>query len=433
MILQNSPGTDSFVRVDTGPVASSQGIITTQQDTVSVDLLQDTLQVHGNVSLPDTIISRGLQGTTIHDTTGTVPQDTILPPIADTTEQDTILPPIADTTGQDAILPPIADTTGQDLIRQPLITGQEEHIDVRSQPHSPPPAEQGSLLIYDQSWYLENDAGSCNWTQPLSLTPEKDRTVNYPDRPVFIETGPSIQSNSSGAYSEYISMNGAGPTNSEAIQLSGPWVPVMVILSFLLLTWIKLIYVQFLTPVIVSAFNFKQSSKLFYEKNAPATNAFIILHLIFAINGGLFFLFVARHYNLRMPDYGPVILFLISSASLVALFGLKSFALSTLGYLFDKQKLFSEYNHNISLYKKVYGLVLLPVIVGLLYAGEQLLVPLILGGLIMGIIFYLLQLIRGLEIIIRKEFSLFYLILYLCAFEILPILVLYRLFLVMLA
>ena len=418
MILQNSPGTDSFVRVDTGPVASSQGIITTQQDTVSVDLLQDTLQVLGNVSLPDTIISRGLQGTTIHDTTGTVPQDTILQPIADTTE----------TGPQDTILPPIADTTGQDLIRQPLVTGQEVHIDVRSQPPSPPTDEKDSLYIYDPSWYLENESGPSNWNHRFSLTSEKDRTVNYPDRPVFIETGPSIQNNSSGAYNEYISMNGAGHTNSEAIQLSGPWVPVMVILSFLLLTWIKLIYVQFLTPVIVSAFNFKQSSKLFYEKNAPATNAFIILHLIFAINGGLFFLFVARHYNLRMPDYGPVILFLISSASLVALFGLKSFALSTLGYLFDKQKLFSEYNHNISLYKKVYGLVLLPVIVGLLYAGEQLLVPLILGGLIMGIIFYLLQLIRGLEIIIRKEFSLFYLILYLCAFEILPILVLYKLF-----
>lgn len=244
---------------------------------------------------------------------------------------------------------------------------------------------------------------------------------------VFIEAGNPAAINSSDAYRTYLEAEASGNT-VDHMQYSTSWIPGLVILSLLLLAWIKLTYVQFLTPVLISTFNYKEALKLYISKNTPSQNAFVILHLIFALNGGLFLLFIARHFHLNMPDIRPAFLFLIASAFIVLLFGLKNAVLRITGYLFDSPKLFAEYSHNISLYNKILGVLLMPLIVGLLYADTVIHNTLIYTGLTMIVAFYLLQLIRGLEIIARKGFSVFYLILYLCAFEIIPIFMLYRLF-----
>jgi hypothetical protein len=284
---------------------------------------------------------------------------------------------------------------------------------------------------YDASFLMSGDSELFFFHK--SIFPSADNeTGNKPGmQPVFVQAGPSAFNNASLAYQTYLQKDtfSADLSGQEdgATQYSTAWIPVLVLTSFLLLAWIKLIYVQFLTPVLISAFNYKESVKLFHGKNAPAQNAFLILQIIFAINSGLFLLFVSGFFNLKMPDIKPSILFLISSASIVFLYTFKFGALRFLGFLFEKKKLFSEYRYNISLYNKIYGLLLLPMVIGLLYGGETLYTTIIYTGLLMGIIFYFLQLIRGLEIIVRKDFSVFYLILYLCAFEIFPILVLYKL------
>ena len=250
-------------------------------------------------------------------------------------------------------------------------------------------------------------------------------------RPVFVETLSPTAPEGSAAYETYLSSGTVAKAGAE-VRFTATWVPALVILSFLLLTWIKLIYLQFLTPVLVSTFNYKEAFKLYQSRNVPAQNAFLILHLIFAINSGLFLLYVSWHFDLDLPGLHPALIFAMASAVVVLLFALKSLFLHVAGFLFDRPKLFAEYSHNIALYNKILGLLLLPVIIGLLYGGDYLHGIFIYTGLAMGVVFYLLQLVRGVEIILKKEFSLFYLFLYLCAFEILPILVLYKLFQVLL-
>jgi len=46
----------------------------------------------------------------------------------------------------------------------------------------------------------------------------------------------------------------------------------------------------------------------------------------------------------------------------------------------------------------------------------------LLAGLVMTFIFYLFTLNRGIKILMKKQFSVFYLFLYLCTLEFLPIL-----------
>ncbi|MGF1584644.1 MAG: DUF4271 domain-containing protein [Bacteroidales bacterium] len=298
-------------------------------------------------------------------------------------------------------------------------------------PARPAPVKENEIKIipektfrYDASEFLENGR-KFDSNQYLFPSKSKDGSELSGPYTVFNQPNPSSINKANGAYIAYIQEDNESNMSFE-IHQSTIWIPALVILSLLLLAWIKLIYVQFLTPVLVSAFNYKESVKLYHGKNAPAQNAFLILNVIFAINGGLFLLFVSGFFNLDLPDIKPVLLFLGAFACLVLLYMLKSFSLKLLGFLFDKQRLFSEYSYNISLYNKIYGLLLLPLVVGILYGSDVIHDTIIYAGLALGGVFYLLQLFRGFEIIVRKDFSIFYLILYLCAFEIFPIMVIYK-------
>jgi hypothetical protein len=278
---------------------------------------------------------------------------------------------------------------------------------------------------FDSSYYLDEVRDSLPYRKNIFPVPPEKTSDNAVYRPVFIQEDYSGVNQANGSYKVYL--NSEINTISREAEYSAVWIPALLILSLLLLAWIKLIYVQFLTPVLISAFNYKESVKLFNGKNAPAQNAFLILNIIFVINGALFLLFVSGFFDLNLPDFKPGLLFIGFSVCLVLLYALKSFTLGILGFLFDQQKLISEYKYNISLYNKIFGLMLLPLIVGMLYGSEHLHVAIIYTGLAMWAAFYLLQLARGLEIIVSKDFSVFYLVLYLCAFEIFPIIVLYKL------
>ncbi len=281
---------------------------------------------------------------------------------------------------------------------------------------------------YDASHYLDAGTGITFFREHILPLRDPAHDKHAPGTAVFLETGvPNHSISAPGNYKAYLEADIEGH-HVDNIHYSYSWITGLFILSLLLLAWIKLAYVQFITPVLFSTFNYKEALKLYNSKNVPANSAFIILHLVFALNSGLFLLFISWHFNFNLPPVSPPLLFISASLLLVVLFALKSAALGVAGFLFDANKFFAEYAHNISLYNKIMGILLMPLIVGLLYADPGIHGILIRAGLGLGVVIYLLQLIRGLEILARKHFSVFYLILYLCAFEILPLCILYKLF-----
>ena len=406
-----------YLAIDQDTVMSSESEIDTVEvsaDSLAVSL-PDTLTVSSHdslaVSLPDSLPVSTL------DTISVSLPDPLL---------DTVIVEADEITGKQ-----IEEV--QDEIQQPDYSQHRDTIQQREE--ITPVSPQISNVLektykYDDSYYLNAEKQTLFFQDHLFPFPCDKEAVSQGNK-VLIETDTTGINVTSLEYKAYL-QNDMHEKFYENTYSSLAWIPAIVILSLLLLTWIKVIYVQFLSPVLVSAFNYKEATKLYHEKNAPAQNAFLILHVIFAINAGLFILFTADYFHLRIPDVSPVYFFLGSSVFIVLLFAIKFFALTLIGFLFDNSKVFSEYIHNISLYNKIYGILLLPLIVGLLYLGDYVYSELIYAGIILGGVFYLLQLVRGLEIIIKKEVSVFYLILYLCALEILPIFVLYKLFLVLL-
>ena len=72
------------------------------------------------------------------------------------------------------------------------------------------------------------------------------------------------------------------------------------------------------------------------------------------------------------------------------------------------------------------GIVLLPIISILPYVPDSIAPWVFYAGFFVIILLYILRIFRGLQISFKNRLSIFYLILYLCALEIMPTLILFK-------
>jgi len=205
------------------------------------------------------------------------------------------------------------------------------------------------------------------------------------------------------------------------------WLPGILLLSLFIFSWIKMVYQKYLVQVITSLINYQVSIRLLREKNVLFRNMALGLNFVFSLNIGLFIFFYLQYHNLNQINSSNFISVLIYSSGVVVLYYIKTFACRLIGNLFMVKEQFGEYVHNIHLYNKNIGLFLIPIVVAFPYISSNQIKPVVLYfGLAMIIGMFLMLIYRGFQIIIRNGVSTFYLILYLCAVEILPILLLIK-------
>jgi hypothetical protein len=91
-----------------------------------------------------------------------------------------------------------------------------------------------------------------------------------------------------------------------------------------------------------------------------------------------------------------------------------------------QRNLFSEYIHNTLVINKGTGIVLFPIVITARYFPFPLISLVLVAGLCILILGVIWKSIRAYQIIRRKNVVLFYLILYLCTLEFLPLLIGYK-------
>jgi hypothetical protein len=94
-----------------------------------------------------------------------------------------------------------------------------------------------------------------------------------------------------------------------------------------------------------------------------------------------------------------------------------------LGFIFEHEDETSEYLFNVRNSIRIMGLSVLPFVALIAWTPYILPVYLFTGGFMLLAILYLLLLWRGVIIFLKKHFSVFYLFLYLCTLEIIPLLI----------
>ncbi|MDE5423513.1 DUF4271 domain-containing protein [Ancylomarina sp. DW003] len=211
------------------------------------------------------------------------------------------------------------------------------------------------------------------------------------------------------------------------IGLGNDWFVGVILFSLFLLASTKFLFSKYLSKLIESIFNSHTANNLFLEKNINMVKGSVLVNLLFVVNISLFAINVMNHFSVSIDNENGFQEFLLVFVAVLCLYIGKVIVVRSLGYIFNGNNESKEYLFTTFLYNKNLGLFLFPVIIALPFIQPHAVIWLINIGLFMLLFFYILRIARGLKILFRKHVSIFYMILYLCALEIFPLLMIYKL------
>ncbi|MFZ4544403.1 MAG: DUF4271 domain-containing protein [Saprospiraceae bacterium] len=181
---------------------------------------------------------------------------------------------------------------------------------------------------------------------------------------------------------------------------------------------IKKIYQAFFNDIVLKS--------LYREKGSLNTSIYLSLYGMFIINLGIFIYLLLRHYGLliRNSDMTTLLWCILGVFSLIVA---KHIVLAILSLVFPISKEIDIYSFVILIFGILTGLVLAPANVFLAYADPEFAKLIIFGTLIFILLFYTVLSLRSL-FLARNYITVhfFHFLLYLCAIEVVPLLLLYK-------
>jgi len=140
----------------------------------------------------------------------------------------------------------------------------------------------------------------------------------------------------------------------------------------------------------------------------------------------LFVYLTIKHYGIRIGGTGAFLIWLICFGILSTAIAARHFICNITGNFSGQPEVFREYLVGIYHFYRIAGLIYMALVLLILYT--VLLTPDIyfIAGFIVAVLLYALRVFRLLLIFITRRVSIFYLILYLCALEILPVVIIVK-------
>lgn len=204
------------------------------------------------------------------------------------------------------------------------------------------------------------------------------------------------------------------------------WYVVVLLLSLSIFAWGKSLYQKYLLQIFNSVYNYQISIQLLRDRNALFRNLSIILQVLFPINVGLLIYFLIEFFQFNHVSPMPLVNIAIYSLSIFLFFRLKTFLYKFLGLVFKVEEDFNEIHHHMNVFNQSLGVILLPFIISMPFLNDSIKNIFLIGLVFVIGVFILLFFFRGFQIVSRKQVPVFFLILYLCAVEILPVVLLVK-------
>lgn len=224
-----------------------------------------------------------------------------------------------------------------------------------------------------------------------------------------------------------VSVDSLGPVlpDRSVDKRSTDWITMALFVALIVLAIVRNSYSKYLQQVFAAATSRITSMRLFGESNSNFAHASYQVDVFSYMIIALFIWQSLSAWQFKMGFSGMWLYF--SILSIVVVYSLIRFAIhSTMGHVFQLKNDALEYIFNIKIYNKVLGIILLPFVLANAYVSV---IPLrsviIVGFLVIGIV-YFLTLLRGISIFLRKYVPIYYLILYLCTLEILPLMLIWK-------
>ena len=162
------------------------------------------------------------------------------------------------------------------------------------------------------------------------------------------------------------------------------------------------------------------------EQLMQTTLPSLFLNAFYAITAGLYIDLLLQHYG-ASPINNFWLLLVYCSAGLLVIYFIKFIGLKVTGWLFNIQGAADSYIFVVFIINKVIGIFLLPFVVLLAFMqGDAYKVAMVLSWCGIGVLFIYRFLLTYTSIRNQVRFNPFHFFLYLCAFEIAPLLLIYK-------
>lgn len=204
------------------------------------------------------------------------------------------------------------------------------------------------------------------------------------------------------------------------------WFTIIVIIAVVLIASVRHSFGNYLASLFQGFVNYSTASRMFRERNVSLNQGEIRLEIFSYFVTSLFFYQIVQYFSLNLPFDG-YIKFALALGLVFLYFLLKKILYLAMGFIFENTGETSEFLYNFGNYIRITGIVALPFVLLIAWAPFPTTYPLFATGLTFISILYLILIWRGIRIFLKKQFSIFYLFLYLCTLEILPLLVVLKL------
>jgi hypothetical protein len=203
------------------------------------------------------------------------------------------------------------------------------------------------------------------------------------------------------------------------------WIIGLLIIVLVIFASIRTSYSKYLEHLFRSLFNYPTSLRMFREKNYPAVHAAYRLDIFFYIIFPVFIFQAVNYFDVNFSG-NRIQMFLWCFVVTTGFFLLKKMAYKFTGRLTELYFEMDEYLFNMDNINRVTGMVLLPVVLVIMFFPFHNAGLVVYLGIFLLTFLYLKLLYRGILILFKKQFSIFYLFLYFCTLEFMPLVLLFK-------
>ena len=197
---------------------------------------------------------------------------------------------------------------------------------------------------------------------------------------------------------------------------------IVLIIIILLFAWINLYYKKSISTYLQGMYNYSVTQRLFSQNSILLRRINIATFILFILNASLFITLFINLFNLNSLEVSSTIIFISLILLLIVFYSLKILLYKILGNVFGISKKIDEFYFGTFVYNKVFGIILMPINIILPFINPEIALFLLEFTVILASILFVTKLLRGVMTAISLKFPIVYLILYLCALEILPLL-----------
>lgn len=205
---------------------------------------------------------------------------------------------------------------------------------------------------------------------------------------------------------------------------SESWITLFLFFQFFIYAYVFVRSGKFWAESIKELFQVKERSSLFVDSSMKDPRQNLSLSFLSGINLGLFlYIFISSKFIYFDDKSTTIFLFM---AVVVFFFILKFLSYHFLGFVFfGRNSTVSSFKNSLFTMLSLLGFVLYFINIFLIYAPDQIKIFLFFLGFLSYLLFVFFKAYRLLNFFYVEIYSFFYLILYLCTLEILPVILLY--------